>query len=330
MRWKKVPALLLACLLLLCTGCFDSDLDDYEDIYYIPDSSLVVDENPPLPGEVIAYKYPADQAQALRDALHKMAEAWELEFTVGEVSIWSDNDGERREIPIYWRGEQAHSTLISFYTPGPGVISASTHTGRHDVSFNIAFQDPEAMEDMITLAIPVLMYVNPDLNWDTALAVAQNLLDTLTVDGYSDPMDIGGYQFQLHYRNPYIYFRSGDFIANMGLSADALDSIWGDFDTTGYPDMTPALYSAAGRDGSPANVRVTGTITEWYKKLDYYGTPETFVTVSYGGGDTCLLRMNYPTRPYEFALGGRYEFFVMLNHPRGPALIYAIQLDGPG
>lgn len=319
MNTKKALVLLLTALLLFCTGCFGGETDDLEVQIFEGDPS---GQEAPPPGEVISYTYPADPPKALKNSLDKAAGG--VDFTAGEIRTWSDVYGERLEIPIYWRGEREHATLISFYIPEDIVYDDARATGR-EASFTIAFIDPEAMEDMITLAIPVLQHIDPGLGWDGALSIVENLLDTLTVDGFGDPVEVGGYQIQLHYTNPHIYFKSRDFTASMGLRVTALGSIWGEFSTTGYPEMTPELYAAGGRDDNPTHVRVTGTVTEWYKKPDYYGTIETFVTVEYGDGNICELRMNYQNSPYELALGSRYEFFVMLNHPRGPALIHAVQ-----
>lgn len=328
---KKILLMILSLSLLVTTGCFGSEPNSLAKIE--PNGMDEIDSSQstlPPSSEVIAFEYPANPPQALHAALQNAAYEYDLEFIIGEINAWETSGGKYQEIPVHWRGEKEHSCLISFFTPIETVpIYGANRPGRDDASFTIAFQDPEAMEDMVTLAVPVLQYADPHLDWNTALAMAEYLLDTLTVDGFSEPIDVKGYQFQLHYTNPHEYYQSGSFVANMGLSVKALSRIWGDFDMSGYSEMTPALYSAGGRNGSPEKVHVVGNVTDWYKKLDSYGTPETFVTVEYGDGATCRLRMNYLMSPYEFVLGGKYEFYVMLSHPRGPALIYATQLSLP-
>jgi len=162
---------------------------------------------------------------------------------------------------------------------------------------------------------------------------------TISIDGYSVPKDIGGYQVQAHYTNPYKFFATTGFSSSLGISVKALMQIWkseidlgqckrlsveADFDVLDRPELF--LTDAFRTDAvSPRSVYADFTVIDcWDYEEWVHGTPTTFVMAKSSHAAEYLLCLNPLRTPYAFGVGETYTF-VISYYQRTAQIGYAIQ-----
>lgn len=280
-----------------------------------------------------AYIYPDNPAEELRSYLENDIMERGLPLEIGDINSAKWDGEEREEFLINFKNNKnvcAVSFVVTYYEYGYPL------SGSDNPSFTIAFKDPENSQDMITVLTSVIMYLSPDLGLQEAERLSIEQDDTLSIDGYSIPKDIGGYQIQSHYTNPHDYFTTKDFTAKFGVSVKALKQIWGgEIDMNQCQKLSTAVdfrvlddpQSLVNDDRTTSRVVYADfTVKDWWEDQEpIHGDFTTFVTVESPYGEEYLLILDYMRMPYEFGIGEKYKLFI--NYHYGKAkILHALQL----
>lgn len=273
---------------------------------------------------------------------------------VTDLKSFLKNDIKNRSLPmeigdVVERSEQEHKEFgIQFTNENAGVVSFSTGTafsmyyhdssldGEKNPSFTIAFKDPNKPQDMVAVMTSVILYLSPDLRVEEAERLAKKLDDTISIDGYSIPQDIGGYQIQSHYTNPHVYFTTEDFESSLCVTVTALKQIWSaDLDAGQCRKLTTAAdfkefiephNSWEKEEDANTSVYADIIVKDWwqYQEAIHYEIT-TWVDVVSPTGDLYQFRLDTMRTPYEFGIGEKYTLFIARNS-YGPFIFHAVQL----
>lgn len=345
MIWNRrisVAICLLLCAALVLTSCGKQDTVDETD-----GPIMDVSENNDSSGmdsadsdsKMIIYEYPTGPVPALKEFLEKDIAERGLPLEVGEIAqVTRDDDYERKEFMIRFTNDSENVCVVSFTTSiiqGFYYLYENSLNGEYNPSFTIAFKDPDRPRDMVAILTSVFLYLNPDLGVEEAERLAIKQDDTISVNGYSIPQDMGGYQVQTHYTNPHVYFKTEEFDSSLCVTVTALKQIWGfDLDyssskrlSTGedFKILTEA-HNSWDKDNGNQSVYADFIITDWwqYQEPLHYEI-FTWVAVESPDGHQYQFRMDTMKTPYEFGVGQKYTLFIYRNS-YGPVITYAIQL----
>jgi hypothetical protein len=200
----------------------------------------------------------------------------------------------------------------------------------------MAFKDPDNSQDMITVLAMVLQYLSPSLSDGKAKHLAEQQDTTISIDGYSQPLDIGGYQVVARYTNPRVYVRTQEFDSKFGVRVTAIKQIWGESDTSKYKKLrTRQDYSVLTSGFSPLG---TGYQTKavyadfviinvWHYEESIHGDYWVEVDAESMAGDLYSLRVETMNMlmDYEFGVGQRYTLYIGTGSYYGASINYAVQ-----
>lgn len=340
-KYLSVLAGILAALLLL-TSCGGRKADYTDDGTASLDftdgtaSQAVPERHSGLYGR---YTYPDKPVEDLRKHLRSDSEQRGLSLEIGDLAEAGDEWQKRMEFTVHFPDHPDNACIVSFVIAQDGDFNYYSTDGGENPSFTIAFQDPDQSQDMITVLTSVMRYLSPGLSVQEAERLAMEQDDTITIDGCSTPRDIGGYQVQAFYTNPYDFFTTADFASSYGVSVKALMQIWkgevdlnqckwmldpADFEVLEHPELfleDPSQSEYA----SPRAVYADFTITDcWDYEEWVHGTPTTFVLARAPHGDEYVLCLDPMRSPYTFGVGETYTL-VISCHQRSARITYAIQ-----
>jgi len=89
------------------------------------------------------------------------------------------------------------------------------------------------------LLTSVIRYLSPDLSLQEAKRLAIMQDRTISIDGFSMPQDIGGYQVQARYSNPFVHFQTPYFDAKLSIRVRAIRQLWhGALDISNFHPIT--------------------------------------------------------------------------------------------
>ncbi len=279
------------------------------------------------------FRYPTKPVTELKNFLESDIKKRGLPLTVSDIESVKWDETERLEFFIRHLDNSENACVVSFTISSPNYDCSLD--GNDNPSFTIAFKDPEKSQDMVTVLISVIRYLSPDMDLEEAKRLVIKQDDTISIDGYSTPQELGGYQIQAHYTNPHIYFTTKDFEAKLGVTVTALKQIWGneiDFSLcqklSDSNEFSVLSHNATLEDDySDKAVYADFIVKDWWVHEDYlHGDIETRVTVEAMNGETYSLRLNYLRTPYELGIGEKYTLYISPN-PYGAIIFYAKQLN---
>lgn len=336
MNLKKGAALLLASLLLLCTGCFGNG--DGNSFTPLESSSTILNSGVDTGGSTIQpqalygdFVYPDNPLDDLKNYLAADIENRGLPLRLGDTMEHTESWANAMLFTAYFT-DHHNACVFSFASNNAyGMNDFYAVDGKDNPSFTIALKDPDNAEDMVLILTSVIMYLSPGTSESEAQQLAMGLDDSITVDGYSIPKDIGGYQVQAHYTNPHAFFSTPEFLSQYGVSVYALKYIWGrGIDLSIYTEMTSETdYAILSNMNSPNAGTVYGEFTVvdwWYHYEPVHGDPYLYVIACSPYGTEYRLMVNPLQNPYEFGIGEEYILVVGYYHQ--PTIIYAIQHTG--
>ncbi|MCL2854446.1 MAG: hypothetical protein FWE21_02380 [Defluviitaleaceae bacterium] len=279
------------------------------------------------------FQYPENPAEELRDALNTDVNKRRLPMTISEVeSITLDNI------------KYSQITINFNYSNNVGIILFSNGDMRHNYAtmlngrpnplFTMAFKDHNRPQDMVMVLTSVINRLSPDLSLEEAerLATIQDI--TISTDGFSQPLDIVGYQVQARYTNPFAFLQTPNFDAKLGVTVRAIQQLWnGAIDignahlTTGSRDYHLLNLPFWDEEIHPEIVHGDFVVTNTWQYLCWrHGCTHVTVEVESISGAQFSLHLDTWQRfrnPYEFGVGQWYTIFLGLQFDRG--IIYAVQ-----
>lgn len=274
------------------------------------------------------YKYPENPAEQLRNALIYDITTRGLPLAVGDIEIIVFESQVYAQIKIDFTNS-GNTCVIMF--PNKHYDFSDMNNGLERQSFTMAFQDHENTQDMITVLTMVIRYLSPSLSLEEAerLAIMQD--KTISTDGFSMPLDIGGYQIQTRYTNPHVFFRTPYFEAKLGVKVRAIRHLWqGAIDTSNFYRLTNRedynllnLYS-----WNEYHQFVYGDFiieNTWQQLCWRHGCTSVVVDVVSMYGERFSLNIDTLvfTDTYEFGVGQQYTLFIDLQFY--PEIVYAVQ-----
>lgn len=283
------------------------------------------------------YTYPENPVAELKSFLENDIIERELPLELGDIEEVEWNTQERMEFLIYFKNDPDNLCLVSFnityYEYGGYPLS-----GTGNPSFTLAFKDPDKPQDMVTVLTSVILYISPELGLKEAERLAHRQDDTISIDGYSMPQDIGGYQVQAHYTNPHTYFTTKDFTASLGVTVKALQQIWRkesaldvmqcrELSSTADFRVLDDPYSLYDRENNTSEtVYADFTVKDWWEYQEpIHGDWTTYITVESPYGTEHLLCIDPWQTPYAFGIGEKYTMFIYYYYG-GARISHAIQL----
>ncbi|MCL2406224.1 MAG: hypothetical protein FWC92_11885 [Defluviitaleaceae bacterium] len=279
------------------------------------------------------FYYPDNPAKQLKIALENNITAHGLPMITGDIERIVFNNREYTQIKVDFT-DSGNIGVILFLNRHLDFDLDVLLDERENPSFTVALKDHDNYQDMIMLLTSIIMYLSPQLYFEEAqrLAILQDR--TITTDGYSMPLDIGGYQIQARYTNPHVFFRTPYFDAMLGVKVRAITQLWqGAFYTGNFYHITgPHDYhlldisfwdESRHPEGVFADFIVKNT---WQYQCWRHGCTSTIVDVESMTGRRFSLSLDTWTRfldPYEFGVGQKYTIFIGLRFNQG--IVYAIQ-----
>jgi len=279
------------------------------------------------------FQYPENPAKELRNTLENDINERGLPVIIGEIENIVFDNREYSQIMVDFT-ESDNIGVISFLNGHLNYDWDVLPDGSANPSFTIAFQDHDNYQDMIMLLTSVIRYVSPDLSLDEAerLAIMQDR--TISIDGYSQPLDIGGYQIHSRNTNPHIFLNTPHFDAKLGVEVRAISQLWDVvFDTVDFHQLTGSddyhLLDISFWDEERHPTGVYGDFivkNTWQYFCWRHGCTAVTVDVesmsgrrfSFGFDTTRWFR-----NPYEFGVGQKYTLFIDLQFEQG--IVYAVQ-----
>ena len=189
---------------------------------------------------------------------------------------------------------------------------------------------------MITILTSIIRYISPDLNVDEAKELAVNQDETISIDGYSMPQDIGGYQIQARYTNPHVFVSTQEFDAKLGVRINALKQIWGAFDGSACQELISRQdYHVLTSDYSPWEddyerkvVYADFVVKNVWRHIEWvHGDVWETVDVESMTGEQYTVRLETMRMRmgYEFGVGQRYTLYISVGSAYGAEIICAVQ-----
>ena len=308
-----------------------------------PDSENYIDTLPfPMVDSIDAveryglFAYPDNPMEALRAYLAKDITERGLPLEIGGIEQHKFYAQERLEFPIHFANDSNNLCLVSFHITDYEYGAPLSGTG--NPSFTLAFKDPYNAEDMVTVLTSVITYLAPDLGLQEAERLARRQDATLSIDGFSIPQDIGGYQVQAHYTNPHVYFTTKGFSSTLAISITALKQIWRNedaIDTGQCRKMVSAAdfevladpYSLYDFENSTSEiVYAEFVVNDWWEYQEpLHGEYWTYILIESPLGAEYEVFLHSMRTPYEVGIGERYILF--FRYYQGFAEVFhAVQL----
>lgn len=266
------------------------------------------------------YKYPQEPAISLRDFLYNYMNKHNIPIEIGAVEAVNSEGTYRLGFTINFTDGNACVILFE---------------GDNSPSFIAAFKNPDDSEDMVTILTYIIMYIDPKINMQDAKALATKQDDDISIDGYSIPQDIGGYQIQSYYTNPHTFYTIEGFKSKMGIKISALNQIWGkEINISQYYklssiedyNMLTEQYISPEYENIYKGVYANFIVKDWWKEEDViHGNTTTWVEVETYNKRGYRLRLDTSMIKYEFGVGEEYTIFISSNYYTNN-IIYAIQV----
>ncbi|HEX3028618.1 MAG TPA: InlB B-repeat-containing protein [Clostridia bacterium] len=287
-------------------------------------------------GVIGDFQYPKNPAEELHYYLKKTIANHNLSIDVGDIKQVAFDNMERAEFTLRFTGDSDNMCVIFFNLKHLNNDFDYSLDGNDNPSFTMAFKDPDSSQDMITVLTLVLQYLSTDLLEGKARELAENQDATISIDGYSQPLDIGGYQVETRYTYPHGFVRTQKFDAKMGVEITALKQIWGKFDTLGcqelksrqdYDILTPE-YMPLEDDYQMKTVYADFIIKNvWNHEERVHGEYWTVIDVESMEGTLYTLRLetSHMLMNYEFGVGQQYTLYIETGSTYGATITYAIQ-----
>ncbi len=329
----KIISTLIISLLLgaLLTACGDAQIDAT-----IPSQSDTSEVERAT--EFAAdYTYPENPAEALRNALVSDMKERSLPMEVSDIRRYVFDGYERVEMSVDFT-DSGNTCVIFFNIKSVDQDFNYSLDGKDNPSFTLAFKDNENSQDMILILISVIRYLSPDLSLEEAAEFSRTQDETLSIDGYSQPQDVGWYQVQARQTNPDVFVRTNSFDAMLGVKVTALKQIWGEFRAMNCKplntkqDYNILLTNSLMGDDNDRELCVYGDFTVknvWQHQEPIHGDMWEIVDVESETGMAYSLR--YETMfgtAYEFGIGQKYTLYIIPNRYYGATISYAIQRRG--
>jgi len=289
---------------------------------YAPTSAAIIGD----------YLYPENPAEELRAALADDFNNRGLPMTISEVEDVAFGGIEYSQITINFT-ESGNVGLILFSNRNTWHDFDFMFDEKPNPSFNIALRDHENTQDKILLLTSVFLYLSPGISLTEAERTAVNQDRTISTDGFSQPLDIGGYQVQSRYTNPFAFIETPEFVARLGVSVRAIGQLWnGAFNTEDAWQLTREDYhllnlSFWDENSHPAVVYGDFIVIDASRYITWqHGATYVALEVESMSGARFMLRLDTWTsftNPYEFGVGQTYTIFYRIN--QRPGIVYAVQ-----
>ncbi|MCL2361961.1 MAG: hypothetical protein FWC73_09135 [Defluviitaleaceae bacterium] len=279
------------------------------------------------------FQYPENPAKQLRTAIENNVKEYELPMAISDIERIEFNNREYTQIKVDFT-DSGNIGVILFLNRYLGFDVDVLLDERENPSFAIAFKNHDNYQDMIMLLTSIIMYLSPELCFEEATRLATLQDRTISIDGYSMPVDINGYQIQARYTNPHVFLHTPYFDAMLGIRVRAIKQLWqGVLYTDNFQHLTgPHDYhmlnisfwdESRHPEGVYADFIVKNT---WQYKCWRHGRTLTIVDVESMSGRQLSLGLDSWERfhdPYEFGVGQKYTIFIELRFNQG--IVYAIQ-----
>jgi len=279
------------------------------------------------------FQYPMNPPEQLRIALANDANERGLPMVIGNIESIVFNNRAYTQIKVNF-SESGNIGVISFLNRHLDVDLEVLLDGRENPSFTIAFKDHDNYQDMIMILTSVFMYLSPEIGLEEArrLAILQDR--TISTDGYSMPVDIGGYQIQTRYTNPHVLIHTPSFDAKLGVRVRAIKQLWqGALDTRHFHHLIdPQDYHLLNLSFWDASRHPEGVYADfivkntWQYQCWRHGRTFTVVDVESMSGRPFSLGLDTWVNfhdPYEFGVGQKYTIFIALRFNQG--IVYAVR-----
>jgi len=283
----------------------------------------------PIPNIIGDFQYPENPAQDLRNALIDDVNERGLPLVISELENIEFNNTEYTQITINFT-DSSNVAVILF-------------SNRHDSdilldvlpspSFTMGFKDHDSPQDMIMVLTSIIRYLSPDLSIEETARLAAMQDQTISTDGFSMPLDIGGYQVQARYTNPFVFLHAPDFDARLGVTVRAIRQLWrGAIESTnahlisGSDDYSLLGLSFWDAERHPKIIYGDFIVRNTVQNLCWrHGRTSVTVEVESMSGRQFLLNLDTWRyyEPYEFGIGQQYTLFLDLKF--GYGIVYAIQ-----
>ena len=323
---KKVLFLIIAVagmLVFLSCGRYADPADDMKTEPEVTETSNAATGYSPYE----KYTYPENPTEELRNYLKKNAGENGIPIRTGDILQISDSGSPQKVFSVGFLNNPENECVVSFAMNEYYLLD-----GKDNPSFRIAFKDPDNTQDLITFLSSVLMYLSPGLSTDEAerLAMVQNR--TISTDGYSMPLDVGGYQVQTRYTKPHVFIRTNEFDSMMGITVTALKQTWGAPDINSARELvSPEDYSILASIYRPeGNVYADFIIRDVsHLKSIIHGDFWIMVLAESMAGETYTLRVEnmQMIMDYEFGVGQKYTLYIDTGSYYGQRIYFAVQLS---
>lgn len=283
-----------------------------------------------------SFVYPEKPAEKLRDALKSAITERSLPIDVGEVKQITFEGMEQAEIILRFTESDDNICNITFDLKHAASGFDYSLDGHDSPSFVMAFKDPGRTQDMLVVLALVLQYISPGLNDEEARRLAENQDSTISIDGYSQPLDIDGYQVVSRYTNPHVFARTQEFESSLGVEVTAIKQIWGEMNPSEFGELKSQSdyivltsgYAPQEKDDQVKEVYADFVIKNvWHHDDWVHGDYWAEVDVESMDGNRYTLRVETMRMimNYEFGIGQRYTLHITTGSCYGAVIVYAIQ-----
>jgi len=342
MKTKKIFSFLIILVLtLILASCRNSDTtnEDWYENEPIRDFSenifnYTVDGSIGSARVIGNYQYPKNPAEELRNALNADANERGLPMAISEVESITFGNMEYSQITINFtdsdnigvvlfanRNVMFDFEILLDYNPNP--------------SFTILFEDHDRPQDMVMVLTSVFMYLSPNLSLQEAERRATMQDSTISTDGFSQPLDIGGYQVQSRYTNPFVFIQTPNFDAKLGVEVRAIRQLWNGalYVDNFHPITDPNDYyllnlSFWDEDRHPFGVYADFIIKDtWHNITWQHGRTSVTLEVESMSGRRFIFGIDTWTRfrdTYEFGIGQKYTLFIQVAY-LNQGIVYAVR-----
>jgi len=277
------------------------------------------------------FQYPENPAKQLRIALENDVNERELPLMVSDAERIVFNNREYTQIKVTFL-ESDNIGVILFLNRHLD-FDVLLDEGKNP-SFTIAFKDHDNYQDMVMILTSVIMYLSPDLNLEEAESLATLQDRTISVDGYSMPLDISGYQIQTRHTNPHVFIQTPYFDARLGVRVRAIEQLWQGaldigyfYELSGPQDYYLLNISFWDESRHPEGVYADFIVKNtWQYQCWMHGRTSVIVDVESMSGRQFSFGIDTWTRfydPYEFGVGQIYTIFIGLRFNQG--ILHAVQ-----
>ena len=280
------------------------------------------------------FQYPQNPAQELRNALYNDVNVRGIPMVISEVESITFGNMEHSQITINFT-DSDNICVVLFANRNVMRDFEILLNDQPSPSFTMAFKDHDRPQDMIMVLTSIIKYLSPDLSLEEAERLATMQDRTISTDGFSQPLDIGGYQVQSRYTNPFVFLQTPNFDAKLGVTVRAIRQLWlGAIDTaSAHLIASPYDYNLLGlsfwdEERHPEVIYGDFIVKNTTQNLCWrHGCTSVTVEVESISGRRFLLSLDTWARfhdPYEFGIGQQHTLFLDLQHSQG--IIYAVQL----